>query len=97
MSRLSVLDGEGAHADAATRPSQADAAARASQLVAEIKHHRATLDDLLEQRRQHAIDLRGAGWQFAPIGGLYGLTPERVRQLVATPTRTDVDDGEEVA
>ena len=60
--------------------------ARASRLRQAITKHRTSLDTLFDERRQHAIELRDAGWQFGPIGELYGLTPERVRQLVSTTT-----------
>jgi hypothetical protein len=67
-------------------------AARASRVRQAITKHRTSLGTLFDERRQHAIELRDAGWQFGPIGELYGLTPERVRQLVST-TMTPADEA----
>ncbi len=70
--------------------------AETRRLIKAAKQHRTTLAELIAQRDQHAVELRNAGWQLAPIARLYRLTRERVRQIVAASTR-DVDDGEGVA
>lgn len=59
-----------------------DHAARADRLRTAIAHHRAALAALLDQRREHAVQLHGSGWKFGPIADLYDLTRERVRQIV---------------
>jgi DNA-directed RNA polymerase sigma subunit (sigma70/sigma32) len=85
MPILSVLDGR-----------TSDPAAQARHLRAAITQQRNALETLLDERRRHATELRTAGWALAPIGKLYGLTPERVRQLVTSCSRTD-DAAEGVA
>lgn len=62
-----------------------------------VRKHRTALADLLLQRAGHAVELHQSGWQLASIGRLYQLTRERVRQIVAASSRTDVDDGAGVA
>ncbi|MGC9670976.1 hypothetical protein ACNTMW_31065 [Planosporangium sp. 12N6] len=66
--------------------------AESRRLATEAKQHRTRVTLLLELRRQHVAELHAAGWGLAPIGRLYRLTRERVRQLVAT-ARTDIDDS----
>lgn len=56
--------------------------AESRRLAFEAKNHRKTVARLLQERQQHAAELRTAGWALAAIGELYRLTRERVRQLV---------------
>jgi hypothetical protein len=84
---------QGRIAPGKTDLSNADPAEHARSVRVAIDHHRAELAKLYRHRRRHAAALHAAGWQFAPIGRLYQLTRERIRQLVVSARAADDSEG----